>query len=112
MSVATIDLKRMKRFGIATAILLAAVGCGSPSIGPSDESFKAVDALYTAVSLREVPLLDRCDQVLKTLRKAGKLPESAANALDSIVAEARAGGWEKAQGRLGRFMRDQRPESS
>ena len=84
-------------------------GCGRPpQIGADPAAFKTVDALYTAVSLREPDLLSRTDRSLGDLRASGKLPESAARSLDAIIAEARAGGWESAQARLGRFMRGQR----
>jgi hypothetical protein len=91
-------------------LLLSTVsgGCGPPQIGPDRDTFKAVDALYTAVSLRDPRILERCGTTLQRLRSEGKLPESAARALDSIVIEARAGHWGTAQARLGEFIRGQR----
>ena len=89
-------------------LLLGLVGCGPAQIGIDKEAFKAVDALYTAVSLRESPLLDRSEGDLQRLRDAGKLPASAFDALASIIQEARGGHWEPAQERLARFMKGQR----
>ena len=97
---------RKTRFVLVLALSL--VGCGRPpQIGDDAETFKTVDALYTAVSLRDPMLLARCETRLRTLRNAGKLPPDASRTLDGIVTEARAGSWEPAQGRLGTFMRGQ-----
>lgn len=84
-------------------------GCGrAPQIGGDKDSFKAVDALYTAVSLRDPAALDRCAADLRGLTDGHKLPDHAARALEAIVVEARGGGWESAQARLAVFMRRQR----
>lgn len=92
-------------------LLLAAIapGCfGPPQMGPDREAFKAIDALYTAVSLHEPVHLDRCSDELSKLREAGKLPASAHDALAAIIAEARGGLWEQSQSRLREFMLGQR----
>ena len=92
-------------------VLLAALssgGCGPPQIGEAREAFKAVDALYTAVSLRDVARVDHCEAALRGLRDAGKLPAGAADRLVAISTEARAGQWEPAQLRLRDFMVGQR----
>src|SRR5882757_7688672 len=105
-------MRRSILSALATSLLalaLAAGGCGrAPQIGADKDSFKAVDALYTAVSLRDLQHLDRCAKALRDLKAEGKLPEAAGQSLDAIVAEAREGHWEQAQGRLGDFMRGQR----
>jgi hypothetical protein len=94
---------------LSAHLALACEGCGGPpQIGPDRDSFKAVDALYTAVSLRDSQLLTRCAQTIQDLRANGKLPEAAGQSLESMIAEAREGKWEDAQGRLGDFMRRQR----
>ncbi len=91
------------------SLALAVGGCWAPpQIGGDEKSFKAVDALYTAVSLRETKLVDQCEGDLKGLREAGSLGEDASKALESIIAEARGGAWEDAQSRLARFMEGQR----
>lgn len=101
----------MKRIvaGIAIGLGILAVGCGRPAqIGPDEGVFKAVDALFTAVSLRDPKLLEQCEAQLKGQRAEGKLPEGAADALDSIIEEARTGDWVPAQERLRSFMLGQR----
>src|SRR5437588_8420428 len=93
---------------LSSLLALAFAGCSPPQIGADKDSFKAVDALYTAVSLRDPRLLDQCEKALQDLRAKGQLPEAAGGSLGAIVSEARAGRWEVAQSRLGDFMRGQR----
>lgn len=84
-------------------------GCwGEHQIGASREAFKAVDALYTAVGLRDPKLLGRCEEKLGALGASKELPAEAAESLNSIIADAKAGSWEPAQERLSRFMEGQR----
>ena len=99
----------MRRIATATALLWAALicGCGEAQMGADPATFKAVDALYTAVSLREPDRVDRCVTTLVSLRDAGKLESGPLEALEGIAAEAKSGSWESAQSRLGRFMRGQ-----
>ena len=100
----------MTRRSWLVAFLLAA-GCGGqPQLGGGDEAFGAVDALFTAVTSRRPPLLDDSERQLKRLRDAGKLPAAAAERLDAIISEARAGRWEASARSLTDFIRAQRRE--
>ena len=106
-------IKRQPRSVVALVLIALCVsvicGCGGPpQIGADKEAFKAVDALYTAVSLRETKLVDQCEARLKDLREAGSLGDDASKALESIIVEAKGGGWEDALSRLDRFMEGQR----
>jgi hypothetical protein len=99
----------MNRVVIAViAVLLLALwfkGCGGPpQMGADREAFKAVDALYTAIGLRDAGRVDQCGARLKSLRDAGKLPERAYQSVASIIAEAKEGKWEPSQERLSQFM--------
>ncbi|MHC5537489.1 hypothetical protein ACYOEI_04560 [Singulisphaera rosea] len=98
---------RTRRIRLILAVALITTGCGQPQIGDSKEAFKTVDALYTAVGLRDVSRVDRCASTLKAQREAGTLPASAADSLESIITEAKGGGWEAAQARLATFMEGQ-----
>jgi hypothetical protein len=95
---------------LAAAVLAQALGgCfGPPQIGADRETFKTVDALYTAVGLREPKLVDQCDEKLKGLRAAGKLPDDASRSLEAIIAQAKSGSWETALTDLSGFMEGQR----
>jgi len=90
-------------------LALVLAGCGRPpQMGADEEVFRAVDALYTAVTARDGKLLDDCESRLNKLRDAGKLPPGAAGHLDKIIATARAGRWRPAAERLHAFMSAQR----
>lgn len=97
------------RFRMMTAVLATVLisGCGEAQMGADPETFKAVDALYTAVSLREPARVDQCLATLKSLKEAGKVDPSALEVLDGICAEGKSGSWESAQSQLARFMRGQ-----
>ena len=103
-------MKRMVIIALISSLLVLGFrGCGGrPQIGADRETFKTVDALYTAVGLREVEKVDQCEARLTSLRDAGKIPEDAYTSLESIIAEAKDGKWEPALERLSRFMEGQR----
>ena len=89
-------------------LLWLSCGCGPAQIGPDEESFKAVDALYTAVTSKKPELLDRCEKRLKELNAAGKLSSSAHRELEAIIKKSRAGDWRPAAEQLSEFMKGQR----
>ncbi len=89
-------------------IALALGGCGPPDMGVDKDAFKSVDALYTAVSLRDVQLVERCEGQLKALQVEGKLPSKAAASLEAIIAQGKSGEWEASQSKLASFMAGQR----
>lgn len=81
-----------------------------PQMGTSEEVFKTVDALYTAVRSRDEGRLGQCERLLKEHREAGKLPPSAGDYLDGVIRQARGGSWGPAAERLYEFMLAQRRE--
>jgi hypothetical protein len=97
---------------LACGVLLAVLAYRSrpPQMGPDEEVFNTVDALYTAVRNQDEKRLGECEARLKAYREAGKLPADAANTLDGIIAKARGGSWETAAERLYDFMLAQRRE--
>lgn len=102
-------MKRTQMIAVMISLLLPLGGCGRPpQIGADKEVFKAVDALYTAVGLRDAKLVVQCHEQLTRLEKDGKLPRNALSALDRIVAQTKEGNWETAQARLSDFMEGQR----
>lgn len=104
-------MKRLSaRLALALSIvlLLLTVGCGPPTMGAAPEAMKEVDALYTAVSLRDAKLVAACRARLGALHASGKLPDAAHDRLEAIGKEAEAGGWDPAIGRLNDFMLGQR----
>jgi hypothetical protein len=102
-------IRRSLSLLVPSFLILTLGGCGRPpQIGADKESFRTVDALYTAVGLREPKLIEQCRARLDGLREAGKLPASASRSLESIIDDAREGKWEIAQDRLAKFMEGQR----
>jgi len=95
---------------LLTSLLVpVGAGCGRPpQIGPDPDAFKAVDALYTAVSLRDPGLVAGCRAKLKGLRDEGKMPPTAFASLEGILDEAGQKKWESAVSHLARFMEGQR----
>jgi len=86
-------------------VFVTLAGCGKPAqIGPDKATFKAVDALYTAISMRDPKLVNRCEISLNQLKADGKLLAKAADSLASVIAESRAEKWEPAQNHLHDFM--------
>jgi hypothetical protein len=79
-----------------------------PQVGADKESMKVIDALFTAVSSHNATRLADCEQRLHSLRDDGKLPRSAADYLDGLIATARSGDWQKASHKLFDFMKAQR----
>jgi hypothetical protein len=89
-------------------LVLALFGCGKPpQIGSDEEAHKAIDALFTAVTARDVTQLDRSEARLNDLHSQGKLPAAAHQAINGIVWKAREGKWESAAERLYEFIKGQ-----
>ncbi len=109
-----------KRAVIAIGISSVAIllGClyfawgNPPQIGPDEEVFSGVDALFTAVTAHDERLLDQCARRLTGLAEAKKIPEEAWTYLGGIIAKARAGRWQSSAESLYGFMLAQRREGA
>lgn len=89
--------------------LFFAYGCGStPQITESAECMKCADALYTAVTAKNIRLVEQCAAELQRLRDANELPHAADKHLQAIIAKAQAGDWDSAAKGLHAFIRQQR----
>src|SRR6185295_16575533 len=67
-----------------------------PQLPPSDEVFRTVDALFTAVTARDEQRLAACEKRLIKYAEAGELPAKASKRLGSVITTARSGQWEPA----------------
>jgi hypothetical protein len=81
-----------------------------PQLAPSDDVFKTVDALFTAVTARDEKRVAECEQRLKGHQEAGALPAAAWKRLQGVIAKSRGGRWESAAQSLYDFMLGQRRE--
>jgi hypothetical protein len=95
-------------FGAAAVAIAVLIWNRPPQMGPDEDVFTTVDALYTAVRARDERLLADCEKRLSAYRLAGKLPAEAADHLDGVIAKARGGAWQSAAERLYDFMMAQR----
>ncbi|HEY1380329.1 MAG TPA: hypothetical protein VGF55_26235 [Gemmataceae bacterium] len=95
--------------GAVAGVVLAVLGLRSPpQMGADPDVFRTVDALFTAVTGRDERRLGECEHRLRGLRDAGALPPAAADYLDGVIRQARAGDWRPAAERLYKFMIAQR----
>lgn len=83
-----------------------------PQMGADEATFKAVDALFTAVTARDERLVRECEQRLLAAKDAGRLAPAAWDYLDGVIRRARASRWESAAERLYTFMLAQRRDGS
>lgn len=96
---------------VAVAGVILYLGLRSPpQMGASEKVFNTVDALYTAVRNEDERRTGECEQRLRSYREAGLLPPDAADALNAIIATAKAGRWRSAAESLYDFMKGQRRE--
>lgn len=97
---------------VAAGIVLFGLLSRPPQMGASDEVFRTVDALYTAVRNRDEKRVGECERRLHAYRESGELPAAAADALDAVVRQTRSGEWEAAAERLYEFMLAQRRDGA
>ena len=114
----TMNRNRVAGFALLGLVAVAAVALAvayfsrPPQMGPDEDVFNTVDALYTAVRLKDAAKVGQCEDRLRAYREAGKLPKESAEYLDRVIAKARDGRWETATERLYEFMLAQRRDGA
>jgi len=73
------------------------------------ETFKALDAFWTAVTARSTDLLKKVDDDLDRLATQGKLSTQGRTELRAISDAARSGKWDSAITTLRSFIKGQQP---
>jgi hypothetical protein len=76
--------------------LLAALGCGDPSLRQL-ENRRELEALLTAISLKNKREFDRDIERISDRRAKGDLSEASYKALEPIITKARSGDWAGAE---------------
>ena len=107
--------KRAKRF-VRTigevgccALILLCLGCSdTPQLG-SEECLGAADALWTAVTAKNLDLLEQSAAKIEKLHSSAELSDAAFEQLSGVIATARTGDWPGARGALKKFVQGQRP---
>ena len=84
------------------ALVLFLVGCGEPS-AEDRLNRRLLDAVLTAISMKNGRWLERDAQLLQQRREAGQLSEAAFRDLHSVIGKARAGDWAGAEADAYRF---------
>jgi hypothetical protein len=79
-----------------------------PQLQADEQVFNTVDALFTALTARDLARLDDCERRLKAYHEEGKTSRAVATRLDAIVKQAHDGHWEPAARKLYDFMLAQR----
>ena len=90
-------------FGICVQYLRA-----YPQIGDEEKVMTTVDALFTALTTRDLDRLRNCETRLQEYREEGDLPDVAATKLEQIIGRARSGEWESSARTLYDFILAQR----
>jgi hypothetical protein len=88
-------------------VLLA--GCGTTQLSPPGR--RLLEAVQTAVSARNSQWLEAAAQQVDTQHDTGPVPQADYQALQAIIAAARAGDWEGAQKRTFALSEGQRPSA-
>lgn len=94
---------------IGLCLAIAVGGCAPTQVLGDPETFKALDALWTAVTSRKTELVNQVDKELDRLASAGKLSSEGRAELRTISDTALKGQWESAAQSLRTFIKGQRP---
>jgi hypothetical protein len=95
---------------VTAVVLFAQMRKFQPQLEADEEVFNTVDALFTALTSRDLSRLDDCDRRLQGFREEERLAPAASKVLDVVIQQAQAGDWEPAARRLYDFMLAQRGE--
>ncbi|WP_397568610.1 hypothetical protein [Schlesneria sp. T3-172] len=95
-------------FGLALSGILIQYLRAQPQIGEEEQVITTVDALFTALTTRDLQRLEDCESRLQSYRENGELPEVAAAKLQKIIGRAREGEWEPSARTLYDFILAQR----
>jgi hypothetical protein len=79
----------------------------APQLPASEEVYKTVDALFTAVTAHDSRRLASCEERLKSYKDRGSLPAAAAKRLNRIIGLANTGDWNTAARQLYDFIQAQ-----
>jgi hypothetical protein len=96
-------LKRASVFAIALCVF----GC-SPPTQVERENRRLVDATLTAITLKDVALLEESSKDADARYEAGHITEWEYDQISDVIEVARAGDWKKSE-KLGYEFRKQRP---
>lgn len=88
---------RMIRSSIVAAMILAMAGCSGEPTERERKNRREVEALLTAISLRNRKELDRDAERIAARHASGELSDAPHEALEAIIKKARDGDWAGAE---------------
>lgn len=91
----------------AVVLIVTFAGCGYPQAAP--RNMRLITTLRTALSARNETWLQQNIEAIDERRQAGEMSEEEYDAFQAIIAQAKAGEWEKAERASVRFQKAQRP---
>ncbi len=91
------SIGRRARVAIVAAIVLALVGCSGEPSQRELKNRRELEALLTAVTLKNRKELDRDAERIAERHTAGELSDAPYRTLQEIVEKARAGDWSAAE---------------
>jgi hypothetical protein len=89
-------MKTVTRWSILLALTLLASGCRGPTQEDRDNR-RALDAILTAITMKNSRLLEESANRARGRRDAGQLTDEEYQGMEAIVAKARAGDWASAE---------------
>ena len=98
--------RRLSLLQVIILSLFASIGCRRAEMITSEESEKAVDALYTAVTARRTDLVQQSEKNVQKLKADGKMTTALHEELTGIISESRTD-WTSAAQQLDALMRSQ-----
>jgi hypothetical protein len=89
-------MSRNRAWGVLTAVALLVVGCRGPTQEERDNR-RLLDALLTAITIKNSRLLQNEARRLEQRHKAGQLTEEQYEGMKAFIDKARAGDWTGAE---------------
>lgn len=93
---ASISDSRCQKLLAIVALSLSVVGCNRPAETQRDNR-RLMDAILTAVVIRNPKELAKDKELLETRRQEGKMSKTSFESLQKLIVEAEAGKWESAE---------------
>jgi hypothetical protein len=100
-------MKTTRLSGFLLGLVLLAPGCGGPT-QEARENRRELDAILTAITIRNSRLLEDDAGRIKARRDAGQLTDEEYRGMEAVINKARAGDWAGAE-RDGYEFRNKHP---
>ncbi len=105
------NLKTLKTLCLISLVLISGLsmsGCSTPQVLGNEEVYTSLDALWTAVTSRNLDRVQEVTNELIRLRDEGGLSKEGWGAIEPILQQAFAEKWEPAARSLKKFIGAQR----